>query len=257
MRINDILTETQTEEGIASAIGSGVGAVGAVAGGVHGAWDRFKQGYQGGRGAVSGAGGGYSKQQAQQALTLRQQADALDGGTSAQTTATPIQNVPRSRQPQRASRAAGGQGQPYVAPPSNTQSTSASTTPPTPASTLQPTPSQVRQSRQAQAAQAINSPSSAPASSTTDAPNTAGSGAFSNMANTVAGPNTMANAPVSVRNVARPVSQPAAPQSSFTTPPPQVRQTVPTPPPARNINGLPIRNMEEGKVRSSFLDMNI
>jgi hypothetical protein len=68
MHINELLTENKTEEGIASTIGKGVGAlskgVGAVAGGVHGAWDKIKQGYQSGRSGVSGvaapSGGGGS-----------------------------------------------------------------------------------------------------------------------------------------------------------------------------------------------------
>ena len=58
MHINELLTENKTEEGIASTLGKGVGAlskgVGAVAGGVQGAWDKMKQGYQAGRSGVSG-----------------------------------------------------------------------------------------------------------------------------------------------------------------------------------------------------------
>lgn len=69
MHINELLEEKQTDEGIASAIGTGIGAVskvaGAVPGAVHGAWDKFKQGYQAGRGGVNGTnppptGGGSS-----------------------------------------------------------------------------------------------------------------------------------------------------------------------------------------------------
>jgi hypothetical protein len=60
MRINELLVENQTDEGIASAIGKGIGAVskgvGAIPGAVHGAWDKFKQGYQAGRSGVSGTG---------------------------------------------------------------------------------------------------------------------------------------------------------------------------------------------------------
>lgn len=58
MHINELLEEKQTDEGIASAIGTGIGAVskaaGAIPGAVHGAWDKFKQGYQAGRGGVNG-----------------------------------------------------------------------------------------------------------------------------------------------------------------------------------------------------------
>jgi len=57
MRINDVIVEDQTDEGIASNIAAGVGAtaqgIGAVAGGVRGAWDRMKQGYDKGRAAVA------------------------------------------------------------------------------------------------------------------------------------------------------------------------------------------------------------
>jgi hypothetical protein len=61
MRINDIILESSNqEEGIASALGTGVGAlskgIGAVAGGARGAIDKFAQGYKAGRGAVNGQG---------------------------------------------------------------------------------------------------------------------------------------------------------------------------------------------------------
>ena len=90
MRINDILTETRSDEGIVSDIGSGVGKVagatakgiGAVAGGVRGAWDAAKQGFQAGRNVVGG--GGANNANTQKAQTLRAQADQLDGGNSAQ-----------------------------------------------------------------------------------------------------------------------------------------------------------------------------
>lgn len=84
MRINDIILESQVQdEGIGSAIGSVAGGlargVGAVAGGVHGAVDAFGQGYSAGRKGVSGVDS--NKQKANQ---LRQQADKLDGGHTAQ-----------------------------------------------------------------------------------------------------------------------------------------------------------------------------
>ena len=61
MRINDVIVEDQTDEGIASAIGRGVGAtaqgIGAVAGGAAGAWDRMKQGFAKGKAAVANPDG--------------------------------------------------------------------------------------------------------------------------------------------------------------------------------------------------------
>lgn len=86
MRINDIILESNTEEGIGSAIGSIAGGLakgaGAVVGGIRGAGDAFGKGYTAGRSAVSGD----SKQAINQAKAqkLRAQADQLDGGSSAQ-----------------------------------------------------------------------------------------------------------------------------------------------------------------------------
>jgi hypothetical protein len=86
MRINDIISESNTEEGIGSAIGSIAGGLakgaGAVVGGIRGAGDAFGKGYTSGRSAVSGD----SKQAINQAKAqkLRAQADQLDGGGSAQ-----------------------------------------------------------------------------------------------------------------------------------------------------------------------------
>lgn len=86
MRINDIILESNTEEGIGSAIGSLAGGLakgaGAVVGGIRGAGDAFGKGYTAGRSAVSGD----SKQAINQAKAqkLRAQADQLDGGGSAQ-----------------------------------------------------------------------------------------------------------------------------------------------------------------------------
>jgi hypothetical protein len=86
MRINDIISESNTEEGIGSAIGSIAGGLakgaGAVVGGIRGAGDAFGKGYTAGRSAVSGD----SKQAINQAKAqkLRAQADQLDGGSSAQ-----------------------------------------------------------------------------------------------------------------------------------------------------------------------------
>lgn len=90
MRINDIILESNTEEGIGSAIGSIAGGLakgaGAVVGGIRGAGDAFGKGYTAGRSAVSGD----SKQAINQAKAqkLRAQADQLDGGNSANTNNT-------------------------------------------------------------------------------------------------------------------------------------------------------------------------
>ena len=60
MRINELLSEDQLNEGLGAAIVKGIGAttrgIGSVAGGAHGAWDAMKQGYKIGRSAVSGMG---------------------------------------------------------------------------------------------------------------------------------------------------------------------------------------------------------
>lgn len=58
MKINELIVETQADEGIGSMIGKGVGAVakgvGAVAGGAVGAWDAAKKGFASGRATVAG-----------------------------------------------------------------------------------------------------------------------------------------------------------------------------------------------------------
>lgn len=58
MRINELIVEEQTDEGLGAMIGKGVGAlargVGATVGGAAGAWDAAKQGYRAGKAAVAG-----------------------------------------------------------------------------------------------------------------------------------------------------------------------------------------------------------
>lgn len=59
MRFNELLPEQQVDEGplgqaVAKGVGSAVKGVGALSGGIRGAWDAAKQGYQSGRAAVSG-----------------------------------------------------------------------------------------------------------------------------------------------------------------------------------------------------------
>lgn len=101
MKINDLFTEDQNlEEGpIGNAVAAGVRGVskgiGATVGGIRGAWDAAKQGYQAGRAAVSGVGqsaqtGG--TQQAAQTGNTQQSEPAQTGGVQ-QTTqqATPAQ----------------------------------------------------------------------------------------------------------------------------------------------------------------------
>ena len=113
MRINDILTETRSDEGIVSDIGSGVGkavgatarGVSAVAGGIRGAWDAAKQGFQAGRNAV--AGGGANNANTQKAQSLRAQADQLDGGNSSQ-------QMPSPQSGGRRNLGTGGQSRPYT-----------------------------------------------------------------------------------------------------------------------------------------------
>jgi hypothetical protein len=133
MRINDILTETRSDEGIVSDIGTGVGkavgatarGVGAVAGGVRGAWDAAKQGFQAGRNLVGGGGSSAaSNPDVQRAHDLRVQADQLDGGTSAQQNyAAPVASGGSSRVGRSGS---GGQSTPYTGGAQNAAGTSSS-----------------------------------------------------------------------------------------------------------------------------------
>lgn len=126
MRINDILTETRSDEGIVSDIGTGVGkaagatarGIGAVAGGVRGVWDAAKQGFQAGRNVVGG--GGANNANTQKAQTLRAQADQLDGGNSAQQMPSP-----QSGGGGRRNSGAGGQSRPYTGGGQNTTTNAA------------------------------------------------------------------------------------------------------------------------------------
>lgn len=132
MRINDILTETNSNEGIVSDIGTGVGkaagatarGIGAVAGGVRGVWDAAKQGFQAGRNLVGG--GGSSDPKIEKARELRMQADQLDGGNSAEQTYAP---QPTSR----ANSGAGGQSRPYTSGGQTAPAANAPATPTAPA----------------------------------------------------------------------------------------------------------------------------
>jgi hypothetical protein len=152
MRINDILTESRSDEGIVSDIGSGVGkavgatarGVGAVAGGVRGAWDAAKQGFQSGRNTVAGNGGGGappaattgggSNTDTQRAHDLRVQADQLDGGNSAQQTVATPTSVSRASGISRSG--AGGQSTPYTGSGQTTTAPKAAAAPAGPDATL-------------------------------------------------------------------------------------------------------------------------
>jgi hypothetical protein len=81
MRINDIILESTQEEGVASALGGLSKVGGALAGGIAGIGNKFAQGYRNGRGAVMG-----TNANAEKANQLRQQADQIDGGHTAQPT---------------------------------------------------------------------------------------------------------------------------------------------------------------------------
>jgi len=114
MRINDVLTESQTEEGIASAVGSGIGAVskaaGAIPGAVTGAWDKFKQGYQAGRSGVNGTGSPASNTPPVGGGSTTNNTTPVGGGSTTNNT-TPV---------------GGGSNRPYVAPASGGNTTTAS-----------------------------------------------------------------------------------------------------------------------------------
>jgi hypothetical protein len=268
MRINDILIETRSDEDFASGLGAVARGVGAVPGAIHGTWDALKQGYQQGRAAVGGLSP--DQQKAQKAAKLRKQADEIDGGNSSQYYSTPHPGAQGFRaprvSPQPAQQSTGGQDRPYVA--------------------------------ASQAAPASTTPTAAPTAASTQVPpkddtdTGAAGGAFGNMASTLAGPNTMANAPVSARNTATP---PAA--ASSTAPAPAASAAAPKPnfsggqtqAPAASkvnfsgiknaaaalpkaaaaavpqfkgpkVNGLQVRNMSEGrtyKFRSNFLGIDL
>lgn len=86
MRITEILSEDQIDEGWKDALAKGVGAtaqgVGAVAGGAMGAWDRMKQGYAKGKAAVADPTAYFAQQG-------NQPADATTAATQPSATAAP------------------------------------------------------------------------------------------------------------------------------------------------------------------------
>jgi len=115
MRITEILSEDQIDEGFKDALARGVGGVaqgiGAVAGGAAGAWDRMKQGYAKGKAAVANPDA-YFAQQGQQpaaASTATTAAPATSGSvspststptTANQTAATPATSTQTAPAPQ-------------------------------------------------------------------------------------------------------------------------------------------------------------
>jgi hypothetical protein len=173
MRINDILTETRSDEGIVSDIGTGVGkavgatarGVGAVAGGVRGAWDAAKQGFQAGRNLVggggssaasnTGGGGGVNPDNIQRAQDLRAQADQLDGGNSAQQSS----NGSGGGRSSRVSRSgAGGQSTPYTGGGQNAGAASQSAAPNNAAAPAGPDPEAAKIQKLQQALQHLSGP---------------------------------------------------------------------------------------------------
>ena len=172
MRINDILTETRSDEGIVSDIGTGVGkavgatarGVGAVAGGVRGAWDAAKQGFQAGRNLVGGGGssaasntggGGVNPDNIQRAQDLRAQADQLDGGNSAQQSS----NGSGGGRSSRVSRSgAGGQSTPYTGGGQNAGAASQSAAPNNAAAPAGPDPEAAKIQKLQQALQHLSGP---------------------------------------------------------------------------------------------------
>ena len=172
MRINDILTETRSDEGIVSDIGSGVGkavgatarGVGAVAGGVRGAWDAAKQGFQAGRNLVGGGGssaasntggGGVNPDNIQRAQDLRAQADQLDGGNSAQQSS----NGSGGGRSSRVSRSgAGGQSTPYTGGRQNAGDASQAAAPNNAAAPAGPDPEAAKIQKLQQALQHLSGP---------------------------------------------------------------------------------------------------
>jgi hypothetical protein len=173
MRINDILTETRSDEGIVSDIGSGVGkavgatarGVGAVAGGVRGAWDAAKQGFQAGRNLVGGGGssaasntggGGVNPDNIQRAQDLRAQADQLDGGNSAQQSSNGSSGGGRSSRVSRSG--AGGQSTPYTGGGQNAGDASQAAAPNNAAAPAGPDPEAAKIQKLQQALQHLSGP---------------------------------------------------------------------------------------------------
>jgi len=93
MRITEILSEDQIDEGFKDALAKGVGGVaqgiGAVAGGAAGAWDRMKQGYAKGKAAVANPDAYFNQQAQEPASTTTAAAPATSTQTAPAPQATP------------------------------------------------------------------------------------------------------------------------------------------------------------------------
>lgn len=93
MRITEILSEDQIDEGFKDALAKGVGGVaqgiGAVAGGAAGAWDRMKQGYAKGKAAVADPNAYFAQQGQQPAAPATANQAAATPATSTQTAPEP------------------------------------------------------------------------------------------------------------------------------------------------------------------------
>jgi hypothetical protein len=207
MRIKQLIQETPSQEqldeldmtGLAKGAGTALGktaqGLGAVAGGVKGAWDAAKSGFQAGKNFVSGKGG------------ATQQAPAGSGQQEPAQTSAPTQ--------------APAQAQSDVNP--------------------QDIQSQIAQKKQEiSALQKQLSAAKAQPAQGGQQQATGGAGAFGQMANAITGggqaepaqPNTMANAPVSKTNTAKPGNPNAEPAAApaATTPPATAPAATTTPP---------------------------
>lgn len=102
MRITEILSEDQIDEGFKDALAKGVGGVaqgiGAVAGGAAGAWDRMKQGYAKGKAAVANPDA-YFNQPAQEPAAASAATTAAPA-TATQAAATPATSTQTAPEPQ-------------------------------------------------------------------------------------------------------------------------------------------------------------
>jgi predicted flap endonuclease-1-like 5' DNA nuclease len=209
MRINEILIETRSDEGLASGLGTVARGIGAIPGAIHGAWDAAKQGYQSGRAAVGGLSP--DQQKAQKASKLRRQADELDGGNSSQYYSTPHPGAQGFRAPrvsqQPAPQSTGGQGRPYIAPPANAAQAGS------PADSAAPT---------------TPAPSSAPAAANTPVPPNNAQATPDDAGTGAASSNTVTNTPGGASNAASsgqqntpperaPASGAAAPKPNFSS----------------------------------------
>jgi hypothetical protein len=243
MKINELLAEEQNNEGVGSFLGKGVGAVaqgvGAVAGAIPGAWERMKKGFAAGKATVAGddvpstdASGGTTTPAPTPSGTASTPSltdpASIGGGAPAPTSgAAPTAAAPTASGTTTPAPTTGG----APAPTTGGAPAPAGSEPPATPAADQASKVGVGQinklipalrtrdlqsvKKTVDATIAKKTAEKQPATPAGQAPaaGTADSGAMANMANQLSGnkPNTMANAPVSKTNKAKPGNPNAAP----------------------------------------------